>query len=555
MIRLRRTRLDVHVGIDLSPGRFKLVALTTGPVGPLVAFAADQPLSAGDEHSTRFDAAAIGAELASILARQRLRPRSVALALGPGEAVSRRLLIVDQQPAQMLTSVALQLGQALGADVTKPRVGYAALPAQAPAGRITVLAAAARAEAVAAQQRAVAAAGCEQGPVVPAAAALLNAWRRCPGEERAGMVVLLHVGHSAALWMVVAGRDPLAMDAPLVGVSSILERLGSRSTSGAAELPAIPATLLGEWTGRLRQEIARGVQAVKRESGRGEEEGYEVWVSGGGARVPGFLEALATSLGSPVHLYDPLRGMQWTGEQEEVFGPALVPAFGAALQGLVAETGGDEALLQVNLRAPAEGRPASPGRVPLPLLAQQVARDPAWRGVAAAALTLWVTTAVLGGRLTDRDRELAERERRIAADSAVVAASMSRMEFLEARRSALGAQVDAVAAMERSRYTWPRLLHGIAESVPGPAWVSDILSDGEDPATGAVSFRVRGYAANDGVAGAFARRLTDTRAADEAQVVRTSAVRIGRSALVQFEIAGRVGTPDAASPADDGGRP
>lgn len=553
MIRLRRTRLDVHVGIDLSPGRLKLVALSTGPGGPLVAFAADQPLGEGDAQSTRFDAAAIGAELASILARQRLRPRSVALALGPAEAVSRRLTIVEQQHGQMLASVALQLGQALGVDVTRPRVGYAVLPAPAPAGRIAVLAAAARPEAVAAQQRAVAATGCEQGPVLPAAAALLNAWRRSPGRLGDGLVVLLHVGHSAALWVVVDGHEPLAMDAPLVGVSSVTERLGARSAS--AELPAVPATLLGEWTGRLRQEIARGVQAVRRETGRGEGEGYEVWVSGGGARVPGFLEALGESLGSPVHLYDPLGGMQWTGDRDEVFGPVLVPALGAALHGLVAETDDREPLLQLDLRAPAEGSQTSPGRIPLPVLAHQVARDPAWRGVAAAGVVLWATTAILGGRLAEREHALAEREQRIAADSAVVAASMSRMELLETRRRALGAQVDAVTAMERNRYTWPRLLHGIAESVPAPAWVSDILSDGEDPATGAVSFRVRGYAANDAVAGAFARRLTDTGAADEAQVVRTSAVRMGRSSLVQFELAGRAGENDAAPPADGEGRP
>jgi Tfp pilus assembly protein PilN len=244
-----------------------------------------------------------------------------------------------------------------------------------------------------------------------------------------------------------------------------------------------------------------------------------------------------------VHLYDPLRGMQWTGDPDEVFGPALVPALGAALQGLVAETDDGEPLLQLDLRAPAEGRQTSAGRVPLPVLAHQVARDPAWRGGAAAGVALWATPA------------LAEREQRIAADSAVVAASMSRMELLETRRRALGAQVDAVAAMERNRYTWPRLLHAIAESVPGPAWVSDILSDGEDPATGAVSFRVRGYAANDAVAGAFARRLTDTGAADEAQVVRTSAVRMGRSSLVQFELAGRAGENDPAPPADGEGRP
>lgn len=538
----RRTRLDVHVGLDLSPGRLKLVALSGGTSEPVVQSASDLVLGPVDDgRGTRFDAAAVGGEIAALLARQRLRPRSITLSLGPAEAIARRLTIVDQAHEQMLAAVSLQLGQALGVDVAAPRVSWTPLASPAAPGRRTVFAAAARPEAVAAQQRAVAIAGCEQGPVVPAAAAILNAWRRWPAREPGdGTVVLLHVGHSAALWIVLDGSEPAAMDAPLVGVASVRERLAT-GRGGEGDPLTVPAALLTEWAARLRQEIARGLQVSRRESGRGEESGFEVWMSGGGARVPGLVEALRSALGAPVGLYDPLSALG--GSPPEVFGPALVPALGAALQGLAGEGDTGEHLLHMDLRVPAESRTASSGRMPLPVVLRHVARDPVWRGLVAAGAVLWATAGYLDARVSAAERVADERERRATADSAAVAASMSRMELLEARRNALGARVDAVAALERSRYAWPRLLHAVAGSVPDAAWVSAILADGEDPATGAVSFRLRGYAASDAVAGSFARRLAGTGAVADAQVVRTSTVRIGRSPAVEFELAGRTDAP------------
>jgi Tfp pilus assembly PilM family ATPase len=546
----RRTRLDVHVGLDLSPGRLKLVALSGGPSEPVVESATDLVLGpVEDGRGTRFDAAAVGGEIAALLARQRLKPRSITLSLGPAEAIARRLTVVDQAHEQMFAAVSLQLGQALGTDVAAPRVSWTPLPVPAAPGRRTVFAAAARPEAVAAQQRAVTIAGCEQGPVVPAAAAILNAWRRWPAREASeGAVVLLHVGHSAALWIVLDGSEPAAMDAPLVGVASVRERLGVGRGGGGDPL-ALPAALLTEWAGRLRQEIARGLQVSRRESGRGEESGFEVWMSGGGARVPGLMEALGSALGAPVHLYDPLDALG--GAPSEVFGPALVPALGAALQGMAGEGDAGELLLHTDLRVPAESRTASSGRMPLPVVLRQAARDPAWRGLLAAGAVLWAMAGYLDARVSAAERVADERERRATEDSAAVAASMSRMELLQARRQALGARVDAVAALEGSRYAWPRLMHAVAGSVPDAAWVSAILSDGEDPATGAVSFRLRGYAATDAVAGWFARRLAGTGAVADAQVIRTSTVTIGRSPVVEFELTGR--TAEVVDGPADGG--
>lgn len=551
-MRFRRFQQDVFVGLDLSPGRIKLVGLTSGESGPRIVCAADDVV-AGAVGGAHFDAAAVGSLVAGTLSRLKVRPSRIALVLGPGEAVARRLVVVDQEQGQMLAGLALQLGQVLGSEVTAPRVGFVRLASAAPPGRVAVFAGAARPEAVAAQQRAVASAGFEQGPVTSAAGALVSAWASCrPADSTGRRAVLLHVGETAALWVVLDGDEPGALDAPLVGVASVRERAGGRAGGGGRTL-TLPAALLAEWTGRLRQEIARGLQAGRRDGARPEDaEPYDIWVSGGGSRVAGFMEALAAAVDAPVHVFDPLSELEWTAEPADVFGPALVPALGAALQAQ-AEGGGRAAVAGFDLRAPQEGRAHAAGRVALPALARSVATDGAFRTLAVGVALAVGGAAYLDVGLAERERMVAAREGRVVADSTGLAAAMARSQLLDERRRSIGGQVDAVRALERGRLVWPRLLHGIAAAAPPTAWVSDVVSVEEDPASGAVAFRVLGFAASDAVAGTFAEALVRTGPVSEARIERTHLVKIGRMPVVRFEMAGRA-EPGGVS-GQEGGAP
>lgn len=541
-MRFRRNPHDVFVGLDLSPGRIKLVGVTRSEAGPQLVCAADEVIP-GDP--ARFDAASVGAQVAAVLARLRLRPARVGLVLGPGEAVARRLTVVEQEDAQMSAGLSLQLGQVLGSEVTAARVGFTRLGGAAPPGRVAVFAGAARPEAVAAQQRAVAAAGCQQGPVTTAAAGLVNAWRaHRPADQASELTVLLHVGHTAALWVLLDGGEPVALDAPLVGLGAMRERAAGRGAVRVQEDASLPPAVLAEWTGRLRQEIARGLQASRRERSD-DRDSFEIWVSGGGSRVPGFLDALGGAAGVPVRAFDPLREMEWVGDPSDVFGPALVPALGVALQAFW-DSMGEPAGLATDLRVAADTKPGSAGRIPLAALARTVAADRGFRLVAVLAALAVGGAAYLDAGLARRGRAATERETRIAADSATVAAAMAQSQLLEARRSALGGQIEAVRGLDRGRLVWPRLLSAVAATVPSTAWVSGVLSQGDDPATGAVEFRVHGFAASDAVAGAFAQGLQRSGAASNVRVERTSLVKIGRMPVVQFELAGTAGAADGA---------
>ena len=522
-------RDDVVVAVDLSPGRFKVVALAAGADGPELLGAADEPSDASTEK--RFDPARISTRLRRTLEEMGVSPREVVLALGPSEAVVRRLAVVPQAREATLAALALQLAPALGPDLTTPRVDYVTLQAPASGGRVSVLAAAGRSDAIAAQRRAVADGGCEPGAVVPAAAALMAAWRELGPRAGADRVLLLHVGESAVLWIVVDDGEPVALDAPLVGVGSLRDRGAMRRGPGGETLDVAPDAL-AEWVARIRQEVQRGLQAARRESGHADPAGaLNVWLCGGGARVAGLADALSGALGAPVHLFDPVLAL--SGDPGAAYGPALAPAIGAAIQALsgAGNTPG------IDLRPPAAADERGTGRLPLPVVGRRLAGDGAFRLAAVVAAIGIAAAGAAGVRQKSALDALTVRETQVAADSARVATAISQSQALASRRTALGTAVDQLRVLERGRDQWPRVLDAVVAALPGTAWVSAIVEESENPATGAVALRVRGYAPSDAVAGAFERRLGEIEPRLVPLGTQTRAVRIGAVGAVQFEVA------------------
>ncbi len=536
-LRSTTRRNDAVVALDLSPGRFKVVALAAGADGPELLAVVDEASDGSSDR--RFDPARVANRLRKTLDTMGVSPREVALALGPGEAVVRRLAVVPQAREATLAALALQLAPALGPDLATPRVDFVALQAGASGGRVSVLAAAGRPDAIAAQRRAVSDAGCEPGAVVPTAAALTTVWRELGPRVGADRVLLLHVGESAVLWMVVEDGEPVALDAPLVGVASLRDRGATRRGPGGELQDAAPDAL-AEWVARIRQEVQRGLQAARRETGQSDPPGaLNVWLCGGGARVAGLADALSSALGAPVYVFDPVLALG--GDADEGFGPALAPTIGAALQAMSR----DGAMPGLDLRPPAAADEPGGGKLPLPALGRRVARDGAFRLAAVAALAGMLVAGAAGVRQAAADGTLSRREAQVAADSSRVATAISQSQALASRRSALGTAVDQLRVLERGRDLWPRVLDAVAIALPGTAWVSGIAEEREDPASGAVTLRVRGYAPSDVVASAFERRLAEIEPGLHAAATQARAVRIGTIDAVQFELAAEARTDSA----------
>lgn len=524
----RRRRGGVVAGVDLSPDRLKVVAITRGEDGVRVVAAADEPLGQGGPRR-RFDAAEVAERLRAVLARLGLQPDAAGLALGPAEAIARRLTVVEQERPATLAALALQLAPGLGPDVSAPAVDYMALSA-ARGDRVAVFAAAGRQDAIAAQRLAVEEAGCAVGPVLPAAAAVLNAWLHGRPEDAPERVLLLHVGETVVLWMLLDGGEVAAVDAPLVGVASLHDRGAVRRRAGG-EVSGVAAPALDEWIGRIRQEVVRGLSAARRESGAAAGEAVpEVWVSGGGSRVAGLLDGLRSALGAPVHRFDPLPALG--ADPDQAFGPALVPALGAALQALPGEAEGP--LLDLRpASAPAGG---ADGRVPLPALARRVATDRGFRAAAAAGLLAAALAGAAHLRLRSAEESVSRREARVRLDSAALSAALAKSEAVAARRASMGEALARLRELERGRDLAPRLLAAVQADIPGTAWVAGITGLATDSTVAGTTFRLRGYAAADAGVTEFAARLGRSVPELRTDVAFTRAVEIGSATAVEFEL-------------------
>ena len=98
------------------------------------------------------------------------------------------------------------------------------------------------------------------------------------------------------------------------------------------------ATPAHEWAARLVLELERSIAAAKREININEEEETQIWLCGGGARVPGLVDYIEDRLGIPAQLWNPFDAFKEIGVDQasdfqsvDEFGDTLAVAFGLGI--------------------------------------------------------------------------------------------------------------------------------------------------------------------------------------------------------------------------------
>ena len=164
---------------------------------------------------------------------------------------------------------------------------------------------------------------------------------------------LVNVGHEITNVNLVAGRHPILTRDLTVGSNRFLEALQkslglSQEEASAALQGRSPAHAdAADVTATLAEvsrEIAAGVERARAfltTGGAGAEIEAElrlIYLSGGGARIPGLAEQLGQALSAPVDTLDPFRRVAYeprvfTDESKQEIAPLLALAVGLALQG------------------------------------------------------------------------------------------------------------------------------------------------------------------------------------------------------------------------------
>lgn len=170
--------------------------------------------------------------------------------------------------------------------------------------------------------------------------ALYNVFAQCMPEALDERSLLVHVGYETAVVVLIEGGAVLtARQTTSSGTKHMLEqieRMGRFDKDEAEEilrseeLPTLHGDLLDEWIENLVLDIRSPVDRQD-----GDDSVGNVYITGGGALVAGFRDALGRALGTSVQILNPLEHMDAAPEVKAEHlqdGPLFAVALGLALR-------------------------------------------------------------------------------------------------------------------------------------------------------------------------------------------------------------------------------
>ena len=280
--------------------------------------------------------------------------RAAALAgLSDKEVIVRYVRAPAAAPAQLGEAMEREVAEATGADPRASACAFRQLELPHPsAGAALFVLALSRNQLLERRAAALAAGGLDVAGFCPDTLALFNAGRRVVGGDSAEDVVLLDVGAEKAEMAVLHGRRfafarsvtpggaefteavAEALDVSLAQAEKTkCERGRIVSAAEAGRLRGTEAGLCGallDTATQLSDAVASAVSLARAHTGHPEREPGCYYLSGGGARLAGLREHLASAFGRPVHTLALGPGLAEAEADAEQPSPFAV-AFGLAL--------------------------------------------------------------------------------------------------------------------------------------------------------------------------------------------------------------------------------
>lgn len=559
----------VSLGLDVGQSRTKLVGLRRDPRGWSLVMAENVETPVGTHSGGRL----LQPELAGrMIGRLRgsagIRVRDVGISLLFTDAQATREVIRRKPREAVLRHIASN--SALRGDAPGVAVLASDFVETAAAGlqsdQLAGVSVVGRREAIRAAQTLASESGLVARLVTAPAIALANAWRAFQPQRRQARewTALVHGGFGG-VGVVAMDVDEVPVDGHYaeVGVQDLVRRvrehlIGSDPLaveeglfSGAAE--SIPSSAMDAWLTELAKEIRRTMAAATRTLG-----GYDVYLSGGFARVPGICEALSRKLNVPVAVFDPLPRLQVGPElrPESVFGPELVLALGLALQVLPAEGGeGEPDLIRADLRLPVANRLS----YLLPEFVRAVKGEPMLVAAALLAVLTIGAAATLHLRLSAREAARSQELRTVGAVADSLSDLLARRDTLEGERARLRSRLEAVGRLDPDRFAFVRLMNVVAQQVPANVWDTELSLGAFNAETGGIEFTLWGFSPSVDLVGRYERSLSATGEVRDVRMVESNGLLIGEIPVIRFQLSGRaggdgIGTAEYAPPGEGSAR-
>ncbi len=339
-------RSKTTVALDVGSGLMKLVAIDHSKGEPTLARVAVAPvLGNAIVEGEIMDPDIVADTIQGLFRSAGLKDKRVVVAVGGRDVIVKKIQVDRMKESEAYEVVRWEAQQHVPFDIEGVELDFQILDPDGSDLQMEVLLVAAKRDLVEEKSQLLAQAGLEASVVDIDAFALHNAFEVNYPDAMRGGVALLNIGHEVTNVNILLNGVPLLTRDLAVGTRKFREDLqrerGMSSDEADALLRGYELTPdLEPFLRNRGEEIAVGLERASAflQTATGDITGVErVYCSGGGARVPGLIDAMAERLRMPVQAATALQRLQ---AKEGVFdtlnadevGPLLMLATGLALR-------------------------------------------------------------------------------------------------------------------------------------------------------------------------------------------------------------------------------
>ena len=333
------------VGLDIGSGLIKLAVIDHGSGRPtLTKVAATNVLADAIVEGEIMDPGVVAEAVKGLMVSAGVKQKRAVVAVGGRDVIVKKIQVDRMSQADAYDVVRWEAQQYVPFDIEGVELDFQVLDPDGAGLQMDVLLVAAKRELIETKLNLLSDAGLEAGVVDVDSFALHNAFELNYPSEQEGVTALINIGHEVTNVNVVQDGVPLLTRDLSVGTRKMREDLQRERGLPAEEveqmLQGYERTPELDSVARNRgDEIAVGVEraAAFLQTASRDARIRRVFCAGGGARVPGLLDAVGERLRIPVELANPLQALEvhegaFEGLNVDEVAPLLMQAIGLALR-------------------------------------------------------------------------------------------------------------------------------------------------------------------------------------------------------------------------------
>jgi type IV pilus assembly protein PilM len=307
-------RSKVTAGLDIGSGFVKLVVVDHSRGDPEIIKIATSPLVPDAiVEGEVMDPVLVAETIRAVMENAGFSGKEVVAAVGGHDVIIKKIQMDRMGPEEARDLIRWEAHQHVPFDMESVQLDFQILDPDGDGPQMSVLLVAAKRELIENRLALLADAGLQAAVVDVDAFALHNAFERSYPDSLFGVVALVNIGHETTNVNIVEDGVPIVVRDIPFGSRRIREALQRERGLTADQAEAVLQghengvdleQFVSERVDELAVGIERAIAFITAQSGG---EGVDrVFLSGGGARVPGVARALGDRLGVTTHMANPL---------------------------------------------------------------------------------------------------------------------------------------------------------------------------------------------------------------------------------------------------------